>query len=131
MAESTGYPRPWKFHSDDPSVPADGPVFEGRFTGVIEAGETRDYGAKPVARFIQEDSGEEISIWLFAQALLDRMSKLAPEKDELVRIEYLGKKKSKTSTRSYQNFRVTAPERPTVGLTWGALAANDVEEDDE
>lgn len=127
----TGYPRPWKFHSDDPSVPVDGPVFRGRFTGVIEQGETKDYGAKPVARFIEEDTDEEISIWLFAQALLDRMAKLAPEKDELVVIEYLGKKKSKTSTRSYQNFRVTAPERPQVSLSWASLGANDLEEDDE
>lgn len=131
MADNTEFPRPWRFHSDDPSVAADGPVFEGRFTGVIEEGLTRDYGAKPVARFIDEHTGEEISIWLFAQALLDRLSKLAPEKDELVRIEYLGKKKSKSSTRSYQNFKVTAPERQSVGLTWGALAANDVEEDEE
>lgn len=130
MADNSGYPRPWKFHSDDPDSPADGTTFVGRFTGVIEAGETRDYGSKPVARFIQEDTGEEISIWLFAQALLDRMSKLAPEKDELVQIEYLGKKKSKTSTRSYQNFRVTAPERPVQTMTWGALAASE-DEDEE
>lgn len=131
MADQAEFPRPWRFHSDDPNTPADGAVFRGRFTGVIEEGLTRDYGAKPVARFIAEDTGEEISIWLFAQALLDRMAKLAPEKDELVVIEYLGKKKSKSSTRSYQNFRVTAPERPSVGLTWGALAASDVDEDEE
>lgn len=130
MSDS-GYPRAWKFHSDDASKPADGPVFEGRFTGVIEEGQTQDYGAKPVARFIQEGTGEEISIWLFAQALLDRMAKLAPEKDELVRIEYLGKKKSTKSTRSYQNFKVTAPERPQANLSWASLGAPVEEEDDE
>ncbi len=130
MADSVDFPRPWKFHSDDPNVPADGPTFLGRFTGVIEAGETA-YGAKPVARFIEEASGEEISIWLFNQALLDQLSKLAPEKDELVRIDYHGKKKSKTSTRSYQSFKASAPERPVQALSWGALAASEEEEEDE
>lgn len=129
MAENNGFPRAWRFHSDDASVPADGEVFLGRFTGVIEQGETRDYGSKPVARFLHEETGEEISIWLFQQALLDRMAKLAPEKDELVKVEYLGKVKSKTSSRSYRNFRVTAPERPVQTMTWGALAAT--EEDEE
>lgn len=128
MTDSTGFPRSWKFHSTDGD--ADGATFLGRFTGVIEQGETRDYGAKPVARFVHEETGEEISIWLFHQALLDRLAKLAPEKDELVQIDYLGKVKSKTSTRSYQNFRVTAPERPVQTLSWGALAATEDEEDD-
>lgn len=131
MAENADFPRPWRFHSDDASSPADGATFLGRFTGVIEEGLTRDYGAKPVARFVEEGTGEEISIWLFAQALLDRMVKLAPEKDELVEIKYLGKKKSKTSTRSYQNFQVTAPERQKADLSWASLGASDVEEDEE
>lgn len=127
--ETVGFPRPWKFHSDDPSVPADGASFRGRFTGVIEAGET-SYGAKPVARFIEEASGEEISIWLFNQALLDQLSKLAPEKDELVVIDYHGKKTSKTSGRKYQSFKATAPERPVQALSWGALAVTE-DEDEE
>jgi hypothetical protein len=127
--ETVGFPRPWKFHSDDPSAPADGASFRGRFTGVIEAGET-SYGSKPVARFIEEDSGEEISIWLFNQALLDQLSKLAPEKGELVVIDYHGKKKSKTSSHSYQSFKATAPERPVQALSWGSLAVTE-EEDEE
>lgn len=129
MADSVDFPRPWKFHSDDPAVPADGPSFRGRFTGVIEAGET-SYGPKPVARFVEEDSGEEISIWLFNQALLDQLSKLAPEKDELVVIDYHGKKTSKTSGRKYQSFKATAPERPVQALSWGALAVTEEDEED-
>ena len=129
MADTADFPRSWKFHSDQGD--ADGPVFEGRFTGIIELGETRDYGSKPVARFVEEATGEEVSIWLFHQALNDRLIKLAPEKDELVKIEYQGKKKSKTSTRSYQAYRVTAPERPSVALSWAALGAPEEEEEDD
>ena len=128
MTDSVDFPRAWRFHSDDGD--ADGPTFLGRFTGVIEAGETA-YGPKPVARFITEDTGEEISIWLFNQALLDQLSKLAPEKDELVKIDYHGKKKSKTSTRSYQSFKASAPERQVQVLSWGSLAATEEEEEDD
>lgn len=126
MSESVDFPRAWRFHSDDGE--ADGPVFVGRFTGVIEQGET-SYGAKPVARFVEEETGEEVSIWLFNQALTDQLAKLAPEKDELVRIEWHGKKRSKTSGRSYQSFKASAPERPAVALSWAALGA--VEEEEE
>lgn len=127
MSESVDFPRPWRFFSDEGD--ADGPTFLGRFTGVIEAGETA-YGSKPVARFTVEDTGEEVSIWLFQQALLDQLSKLEPEKGELVRIDYHGKKKSKTSTRSYQSFKASAPERPVQALSWASLAVQE-EEDDE
>lgn len=127
MADTVEFPRAWKFHSDNGD--ADGPSFVGRFTGVLEQGETA-YGPKPVARFIHEESGEEISIWLFNQALLDQVAKLAPEAGELVKIDYMGKKKSKTSTRSYQSFKASAPERPQAALSWGSLAATE-EEDDE
>lgn len=130
MADSVEFPRPWKFHSDDASSPADGPTFLGRFTGVIESGET-SYGPKPVARFIEESTGEEISIWLFNQALLDQLSKLSPDKDELVKIDYHGKKKSKTSTRSYQSFKASAPERPVQALSWGSLAVTEDEDEDD
>lgn len=58
------YPAAWKFHSDNGEC--DGPVFVGRFTGVIEVG-TTSYGESPVARFIHEETGEEKSIWLFVQ----------------------------------------------------------------
>lgn len=126
MSDSVDFPRAWKFHSDEGD--ADGAVFLGRFTGVIEAGETA-YGTKPVARFVEEETGEEISIWLFNQALLDQLSKLAPEKDELVKIEWHGKKTSKTSGRKYQSFKASAPERPVQALSWAALGA--VEEEEE
>jgi len=126
MSDSVDFPRAWKFHSDNGD--ADGPTFLGRFTGIIEQGES-SYGPKPVARFVEEGTGEEISIWLFNQSLLDQLSKLAPEKDELVKIDYHGKKKSKTSNRSYQSFKATAPERPVVALSWGSLAIT--EEDEE
>lgn len=129
MSDTVDFPRPWKFHSDDPASPADGATFRGRFTGVIEAGETA-YGSKPVARFIEEETGEEISIWLFNQALLDQLSRLAPEKDELVQVDYHGRKTSKTSGRKYQSFKASAPERPVQALSWGSLAVNE-EEDDE
>lgn len=128
MTDAVDFPRPWKFHSDEGD--ADGPTFLGRFTGIIEAGETA-YGTKPVARFIHEDSGEEISIWLFNQALLDQLSKVAPEKDELVQIDYHGRKTSKTSGRKYQSFKVSAPERPVQALSWAALGAVEEEEEDE
>lgn len=127
MSDSVDFPRAWMFHNDNGD--ADGPVFVGRFTGLIEQGETA-YGAKPVARFIEEDSGEEVSIWLFNQSLLDQLSKVAPEKDELIRIEWHGKKTSKTSGRKYQSFKVIAPDRPQVALSWAALAVNDEEEED-
>ena len=127
MSDSVDFPRAWRFHSDEGD--ADGPVFRGRFTGVIEQGET-SYGPKPVARFIDEASGEEVSLWLFNQSLLDQLSKLAPEKDELVEVTWLGKKKSKTSKYSYQAFRATATDRPVVPLTWGSLAVNDDEEEE-
>lgn len=130
MAEAVSFPRAWRFHSDDASQPADGPTFRGRFTGVIEMGSTVN-GDSPVARFINEDSGEEISIWLFNQALKDQLSKLAPEKDELVQIDYHGRKTSKTSGRKYQSFKATAPERPVQALSWGALGAVDEEEEEE
>lgn len=126
--DSNPFPKAWRFHSD--TGDADGTVFRGRFTGVIEAGETRDYGTKPVARFIQEDTDTEYSIWLFQQALLDRVVKIAPEKGELIVIEYLGKKKSKTSSRTYASFRVTAPERLVEILTWDSLAVHDEEDED-
>lgn len=129
MSDSVDFPRPWKFHSDDASNPADGATFVGRFTGVIEAGET-SYGPKPVARFVEEASGEEISIWLFNQALLDQLSKLAPAKDELVKIDYHGKKTSKTSGRKYQSFKASAPERPVAELSWAALGATEDEDED-
>jgi hypothetical protein len=128
MSDSVDFPRPWKFHSDEGD--ADGATFLGRFTGIIEAGETA-YGTKPVARFVNEESGEEISIWLFNQALLDQLSKLAPEKDELVKIDYHGRKTSKTSGRKYQSFKASAPERPVMALSWAALGAPEEEEDDE
>jgi len=128
MSESADYPRTWYFHKDDGT--ADGPVFLGRFTGVIETGETA-YGPKPVARFVHEDSGEEVSIWLMNQSLLDQVKKLRPEKDELVEITWLGKKKSKTSKFSYQAFKATAPERPVVPLTWDSLGGVDDEELEE
>lgn len=126
MSESADFPRAWKFHSDNDD--ADGPVFRGRFTGVIEAGET-SYGPKPVARFVNEADGEEVSIWLFNQSLLDQLSKLAPEKDELVEIAWHGKKRSKSTGRNYQSFKATAPERPVQALSWAALGA--VEEEEE
>lgn len=128
MSESTEFPRAWRFHSD--AGDADGPVFEGRFTGVIEMGQS-SYGESPVARFVQEGTGEEISVWLFNQALRDRLIKSAPEKGELTRIEYKGKKKSKTSKFSYQVFTVTMPERPQVELSWSALGSPDVDEEEE
>lgn len=128
MSESTDFPRAWRFHSDEGD--ADGPVFRGRFTGVIEQGETA-YGPKPVARFVHEDSGEEISLWLFNQSLLDQLSKLKPDTDELVEVTWLGKKKSKTSKYSYQAFKATAPDRPQVALSWGDLAVADEEVEEE
>lgn len=128
MSDSVDFPRAWRFHSDEGD--ADGATFLGRFTGVIESGETA-YGTKPVARFVGEASGEEISIWLFNQALLDQLSKLAPEKNELVKIDYHGRKTSKTSGRKYQSFKASAPERPVQVLSWAALGAVEEEEDDE
>lgn len=119
MSDTADFPRAWRFHSDEGD--ADGPIFEGRFTGIIEAGETT-YGTKPVARFVEEASGEEVSIWLFNQSLLDQLSKLSPEKDELVKIEWHGKKTSKSTGRKYQAFKASAPERPMVQLSWAALA---------
>lgn len=127
MSDSVDFPRPWKFHSDEGD--ADGATFIGRFTGVIESGET-SYGSKPVARFVHEETGEEISIWLFNQALLDQLAKLAPEKDELVKIDYHGRKTSKTSGRKYQSFKASAPERPTQALSWAALGSVDEEEEE-
>ena len=128
MSEAVDFPRAWRFHSDDGE--ADGPVFLGRFTGIIEQAETT-YGAKPIARFIEEATGEEVSIWLFNQSLLDQLSKLAPEKDELVEVTWYGKKKSKSTGRNYQAFKATAPERPVVQLSWAALAVPDEEEEEE
>ena len=128
MSDTVEFPAPWRFKSDEGD--ADGAVFLGRFTGVIELGET-SYGPSPVARFIHEDTGQEYSVWLFNQSLKDQLSKLRPEKDELIQIEYLGKKKSKTSKFSYQSFRATAPERPVVPLTWESLGAVDEEVEDE
>lgn len=127
MSDSVEFPRAWRFHSDTDD--ADGPVFEGRFTGLIEQGETA-YGAKPVARFIEEATREEVSIWLFNQSLLDQMSKVAPEPEELVKIEWHGKKTSKSTGRKYQAFKVSAPERPQVALSWASLAVDDEEEDE-
>lgn len=128
MSDSVEFPRCWRFFNDDGE--ADGATFVGRFTGVIEAGET-SYGTKPVARFIEEATGEEVSIWLFQQALLDQLSKLAPEKDELVKIDYHGKKTSKTSGRRYQSFKASAPERPVMQLSWAALGAAEEDEEEE
>lgn len=127
MSDSVDFPRAWKFHSD--TGDADGATFLGRFTGLIEQGET-SYGSKPVARFVDEASGEEVSIWLFNQSLLDQLSRLAPEKDELVKIEWHGKKTSKSTGRKYQSFKATAPDRATVALSWGDLAAVEEEEDE-
>jgi hypothetical protein len=130
MADAVEFPRAWRFHSDDSDHPADGATFLGRFTGVIETGQSA-YGDKPVARFVAEETGEEISIWLFQQALLDQLAKLKPEKGELVKIDYLGKKKSKTSKYSYQSFKASAPERPVVALTWDNLGVPEEELEDD
>lgn len=127
MSDQVEFPRAWRFFSDDAENPADGATFLGRFTGVIESANT-SYGDKPVARFIEEETGEEVSIWLFQQSLLDQLSKVAPEKDELVKIDYYGKKRSKSTGRNYQSFKASAPERPVVALSWGALA---IQEEDE
>lgn len=127
MSDSVDFPRAWRFHSD--AGDADGPVFEGRFTGVIESA-TTSYGDKPVARFVEESTGEEVSIWLFNQSLLDQLTKAAPAVDELTRIEWHGKKKSKSTGRPYQSFKVTCPDRPQVALSWANLAINDEEEED-
>lgn len=128
MSDTVEFPRAWRFFSDEGD--ADGATFLGRFTGVIEAGET-SYGTKPVARFVEEATGEEVSIWLFQQALLDQLSKIAPEKGELVKIDYHGKKTSKTSGRKYQSFKASAPERPVQELSWAALGAVEEEAEDE
>lgn len=128
MSDSVDFPRSWRFHSDEGD--ADGATFLGRFTGVIEVGPSA-YGDKPVARFTVEETGEEVSIWLFQQALLDQLTKVAPEKGELVKIDYLGKKKSKTSKYSYQSFRVSAPDRPAVELSWASLGTPVEEEEDD
>lgn len=127
MSDLVEYPKSWRFHADDGT--ADGAVFTGRFTGVIEQGES-SYGPKPIARFIEEVSGEERSIWLFQQSLLDQLTKLAPEKGELVEISWHGKKKSKSSKYSYHSFKAVAPERPVIQLSWGDLATAP-DEDDE
>ena len=126
MSDSTDFPAAWRFKSDDGD--ADGPVFLGRFTGVLETAPS-SYGDVPVARFIHADSGQEYSIWIFNKSLQDQLSKLRPEVDELVKIEYLGKKISKSSKFSYQSFRASAPERPVVPLTWDSLGAVEEEED--
>lgn len=128
MSDSVDFPRPWRFHSDEGD--ADGATFLGRFTGIIEQGETT-YGTKAVARFIEEATGEEVSIWLFNQSLLDQLSRLAPEKDELVKVEWHGKKTSKSTGRKYQAFKASAPERPVVQLSWAALAVPEEEEDED
>lgn len=128
MSESVDFPRTWRFFSDEGD--ADGATFEGRFTGIIEQGETA-YGAKPVARFVEEATGEEVSIWLFQQALLDQLSKLSPEKDELVKIEWHGKKTSKSTGRKYQSFKASAPERPVVQLSWASLGTPEEEDEEE
>ena len=128
MSDSVDFPRPWKFHSDEGD--ADGATFLGRFTGLIESGETA-YGTKPVARFVHEESGEEVSIWLFNQSLLDQLSKLEPEKDELVKIDYHGRKTSKTSGRKYQSFKASAPDRPVQQLTWASLGTHEEETEEE
>lgn len=130
MAEAVSFPRSWRFHSDDSDKPADGPTFRGRFTGVIELAPSQN-GDTPVARFIEEESGDEVSIWLFNIALKDQLAKLAPETGELVQIDYHGKKKSQTSGRPYKSFKATAPEREVPTLSWGALAAVDEEEDED
>ena len=124
---NSDYPRAWRFHSDNDD--ADGPVFRGRFTGVIEMGQTQSYGDKPVARFIQEETGEEVSIWLFHKALTEKLSKLRPEKDELIEITWKGKKKSKGG-HPYHVFSVTAPERPVVAVSWDDLGTPDEEEEE-
>ena len=128
MADAVSFPRGWRFHSDDPSKPADGTSFLGRFTGVIELAPSQN-GDTPVARFIDEETGEEVSVWMFNLALKDQLAKLAPEPGELVQIDYHGKKKSQSSGKMYASFKATAPEREVPTLSWGALAA--VEEEDE
>lgn len=129
MADN-GYPRSWRFHTDDPSKPADGDTFRGRFTGVIELAPSQN-GDTPVARFIDEETEEEVSIWMFNLALKDQLAKLAPEVGELVEIKYFGKKKSATSGRNYKSFKATAPERVVPTLSWGALATVEEEEDED
>lgn len=125
-ADAVDFPRSWRFHSDEGD--ADGPVFIGRFTGVIEMAETA-YGSKPVAQFVEEATGDTVSIWLFNQSLQDQLAKLAPEADELVKIEWHGKKTSKSSGRKYQSFKASAPERPVQAVSWASLGV--AEEEDE
>lgn len=128
MSDTIEFPRPWKFHSDEGD--ADGATFLGRFTGNMSMAET-SYGPKPVAQFVEENTGEEISVWMFNAALLDQLSKVAPEKGELVKIDYHGKKVSKTSGRKYASYKVTAPERPVQELSWASLGVPEEEETDE
>ncbi len=128
MSDSVDFPRSWLFHNDDGE--ADGPTFLGRFTGVIEQAETQ-YGTKPVARFTEEATGEEFSIWIFNQALGDQLSKLSPEKGELVKIDWMGKKTSKTTGRRYQSYKASAPERPVVQLSWASLGVPELEDESD
>jgi len=127
-AEAVDFPRSWRFHSDEGD--ADGAVFQGRFTGIIEMAETA-YGSKPVAQFVEEATGDTVSIWLFNQSLQDQLSKVAPEANELVKIEWHGKKTSKSSGRKYQSFKASAPERPILAVSWASLGTPEDEADEE
>lgn len=128
MSDSAEFPRAWRFSGDGDDV--DGPVFLGRFTGEISQGKT-SYGDTHIARFVEEATGDEISVWMFNQSLLNNLVELKPDKGELVEITWYGKKKSKSTGRTYQSFKVIAPERPVPVLNWGDLAPIEDEDAEE
>jgi hypothetical protein len=107
-------PRNWFFGTGEGK---DGMVADGRFVRFTE-GPTKDGRMLPI--LVLEVDGEERSVWLFHEALAakfkDEVARRASGDlvvSEPIRIEQLGRRQSATGDRSYVDYSVVFPERPT------------------
>ncbi len=112
-AENDGddYPEVWRFDEHGETV-------AGTFLR-FERGQTRNYGAKPIA--VLEVDGAERSLWLNTAALAGKFRdelEQRPERDlitgERIVVKRLGKTTTQDGQTEYWNYRVLFPDKPAL-----------------
>lgn len=69
------------------------------------------FGDEQIPIAVLETEAGPRGVWLFSAVLKAKFGELKPKAGEVVRVEFLGTKKSATSEFSYKNWSVSAPER--------------------
>ena len=110
-AESNDYPANWIFDEH-------GETIAGAFVR-FERGQTKNYGAKPIA--VLEVDGAERSLWLNTAVLAGKFRdelQQRPQRElqpgERIVVTRLEKKTAENGQKSYWNYRVLFPDRPTL-----------------